>query len=99
MRVETEGHFSTEHGASGAQEVESIIGVDVRWGARGSLTDCANQGCGRGVGDGEEDTLYHTAETAHGAEDGVEGATLGPGIHSEAILLVSPGDGDEGGVE
>jgi hypothetical protein len=97
--MESEGHFPTEHGASRAQEVEGIVGIYVRRGARGSGADGANQGGGGKVGNREENALNHAAETTYWAEDGVQGSALGPGVHAEAVLLVSPGDGHKSSVK
>ena len=79
--------------------MEGIVRVYVRRGARGFGAHRTNQGCGGGVGNGEEYAKYYTGKTTHGAEDGVKGAALGPRVHPEAIFLVLPGDGDKSGVK
>ncbi len=50
------------------------------------------------MGDCVEDALDTASESSAGAEEGIAGPTLGPGVHALPVLLVSPSHGDEFGL-
>ena len=92
MGFEAEGFLAATKLAGHAElTAEKLLGD----GTMASVHIDCTDGSGRIVtGDREADTVNQVGKGSDGAQDWVAGAALGPGVHTNAIFLVFPGNCD-----
>jgi hypothetical protein len=92
VRVESEGCFSTEGGACGAEDLEDAgVGDETRFPFVGDGVDGSRTS---GAGKCAQDSLDLGSASEDWAKLWVVRASLGPGVHFCSVLLIYEGDRD-----